>query len=1303
MTSYSGLSRKESWYASLQSNILKPHGRNHHAMLMISFGGAAVDTLKQWIGSIPVASFKDQLDATEEYRKDRISRPLISFFLAASGYRYLGFADKEMPSDISFQSGLKKASSRLGGEAVQDWEDAYQKNIDAVLVISDDDLNVVNDLIDKFKGEMQQAIGKNAVVKLERGETIRDEAGFSREPFGFRDGISNPYFLEEDISKHVGNDSSKFNARAPKEIAILPDPAFPAEYGSYVVISKLEQNVKGFRKAEAELAKALDLHKAELAGGLIIGRTRDGVPIAASDAAQDATKEMLMKNDWNFGSDSGGAKCPFSSHVRKVNDRGESMRTGSGFGDEKFRRITRRGFTYKENGTTQPTNLRAESTDAEDLPEKGIGTLFMSFQSSITDQFEHILTRNVNNINYFTAGTGVDSLIGKRDANDAVAKWPRNGSSPLQFVPFKLDKFVHLKGGEYFFAPSIPFLRSLRKEPAATSQHRTGTPSTRRTARLREEVVKRAFTNRKDEWFTDDMLTNVVKTYPNAAQRPVIIRQAWACVEMLKAMTNKEYSKKTGTFEILDGELIVGTIPMGSVGLGKTFPKYLTDEEARAASLTNRDEGSVFAHTIPNFRRVLDMGLLGVIEFCEQRQAQGNQSQKDFYESVIICCKAVIDYAKEFSNLAKAKAEKESDAARKNELLRIAEVCENVPARPAKTFQEALQCVWFTHLAETAFCAFNSLGRLDQVLNPYLEKDLKDGSITREQAIELIECFLVKGAQRINLNPTTLKDQDFLTFGTGIGTQPIYLDQIASCNNFIQNIMLGGVNKDGSDATNEATYLFLEAVGGIGLCSPTTNIRVHKSTPKALLDAIDKAFRRAGSGHPILFNDESVIPGLVDGGLPLEEARDFAVAGCWEPMLHGKNSFIFGMVNMLRVVECALNEGTLFSTDAQFLKGQKQSWRSPRANDYTSFEQLMSEVKRHMEFFADKIALGTCSFYIFPSAVTPTPFMSMLLDGCLERGVDQSLGGADYNIISNLAFAVPNAANALANIKKYVFEQKRWTLKEVADALRANWGLAPVRNEYESLPESDEQTKNKYFEMRQAFLAEGPKFGNNDKYVDDIARTIMDHWYGSCKTAEKLARKTFLSPPDDQEAASLRMIANYTGPSLKEALRPDFEIHFTSGSGTFGQYSSMGKGVSASADGRAANDSLVPNCSPMAGSAINGLSGLFDTLNSLDLTRFGCAVVTDIRIDGVHQRPAYFADLVKEWKEKGGSMLTVSVLSTSDVLEMLRISDRVRVDPKQIGSLEPYADYFCRVGGWNSCFVCLPRPQQRDHLLRATF
>jgi Dyp-type peroxidase family len=1297
MTIHAGLPEHAEWYDGLQANILKPNGRDHHALILLSFLGSSLSGQgRLWIRSLPVSSFGHQLREAELYRAGQETATSIGFMLSATGYAALG-ASVTIPSDPAFRQGMRASAAALGDPSAATWPDPFRHRIDAILTLADDREDRLSKTIAEFTKDAELHLGDGAVLGVERGTVMRDADGLSHEPFGFRDSLSNPLFMASDIEKAQQAGDTAFDARAGIEIALVPDPNIPNALGSYVVVRKLEQNVRAFRRAELELAAELQLSlDDERPGAMIVGRFRDGTPLSLSSKPGSGAV-----NNFNYAGDRSGAKCPLHAHIRKVNDRGESLRSGASPGDELQRRIVRRGFSYRD-GSVSPTYTPVHVTaNLDDLPDRGVGTLFVAFQGSIRDQFERLMSAFINNPDYISAHVGSDALVGVRKALDQGRHWPRAWNGSDGTVDAALPLFVTPKGGEYFFAPSLPFIKSL-PEAVGNTVSPNPRPSTERTRRLRQELIALAFSNRKDEWFTPSMLPNILIRNPEFEHLSVIRRQALACRAMMQAMTNPENSESTRTYSIRPGELLVGTIPMGSLGLGKTFPGYLTNDEKRAASLTNRDEISTFGHTVPNFRRVLGIGLSGVVSECKAGLLRTNSlEQKDFYLAVIESCEAVVEFSEAFASLADRLATEESDAARSDELLEIARVCRAVPAGPAGTFREALQAIWTVHLAQTSFCVFNSLGRLDQVLDPYLRVDLEGGIISEGEAVELLECFLIKASERINLNPTALRDQDHLTFGTGIGTQAIYLDQVASCNNFIQNIVLGGVARDGSDATTTTTLLFLQALSGVGLPTPTINVRLHKDSPAALLDAVDSAFRSASNGHPILYNDESIVPGLVDAGIPLEEARDFAIAGCWEPMLQGKNSFMFGMVNMLRVVECSINQGTLLSADAQFLIGQKQSWQSPTPDSYETFDQLMTEVRRHMQFFADKVALGTCTFFMFPSAITPTPFLSALLDGCIERGVDQSLGGADYNIVANLAYGVPNAANALANIKRYVFEERRWKLSDVVRALRNNWGLVGARSEYEDSMLSDAALRDQFAEMRRVFLESDAKFGNNLAFVDEIAGDLLTSWYLACKESEVLVRKAFLAQGDSQQAQTLRQMANYPGARLNEVMRSGFDLYFTSGSGTFGQYSSMGKGVSASADGRLANESLAPNCSPVAGTALNGLPALFSSLKSLRLERFGCAVVTDIRIDGTRQPGHFFADLASDWVAAGGSMMTVSVLSTIEIAEMIRVTERVRSAPDQIESLRPYADRFCRVGGWNSPFICLPKPQQRDHLFRS--
>ena len=1251
----------------IQGNTLKPHGRDFQFFILLKFIGP-VDTVKKWISNLKVTSLEDQVNQAKQYRNGSPAENCFtSFFLSYSGYKYLDFTIT--PNDSSFENGFVDIRKTLGNPS--DWESSYEENFDAALLLASDDLQIL-------ESELSTAIIEyDEIVKisvLEKGGTIRDNDGFAKEPFGFRDGISNPDFLSNSLS-----DNKEFDSSASPELVLTSDPFIENGFGSFVSIAKFEQDIEAFISS--------DSHKLQEPKGVdeIIGRRKDGTP----NHLNHQSDEQIRSNNWDFTSDPQGKSCPFHSHVRKMNDRSESLKKGKQYKDERIKRIARRGFTFFNNETD--LNLldeNAKSVQVKNEKINGVGTYFISYQASITGQFEKLIKENAFNSNYFEDNSGLDSLLSNTTLN-AKENSPDTGK-----------KFLFLRGGAYLYAPPISFLRNINEVKPIQTPHRLGTPSTERTSYLRNEIIERGFSNRKDEWLTDEMLGNILIDNPELKHQPVIVRKALASKKMLKVLVSEGVSKITSTYFIDKGELIVGVIPMGSVGLGKVFPKYLTDEEQRISSNANRDETSVFGHTVPNYKRILEGGLIEATMIADKKLASDTltESQRAFYNSTKIVCEAVVDYSNQFSLLAERMSGSENDVIRKNELRQIAQICSQIPNKPAKSFHEALQFIWFIHLAQSAFCAFNSLGRLDQVLDPYLSQDLKSGVLSKERAIELIECFLIKMAHRLNLNPATLKDQDHLSYGTGIGTRPIYLDQIASCNNFIQNIVLGGIKPDGSDGVNTTTYLFLEALGNVGLATPTINVRVGKSSPDKYLSAIDRAIRFAGNGHPILFNEDTVIEGLKDSGISEEESNDFALAGCWEPMLHGKNSFIFGMVNMLQVIECALNEGMLFNADRQFLTGQKQSVKSPK--NYNSFEELMIEVKKHLQFFSDKVAIGTCSFFQFPSSMSPTPFLSVLLDGCLERGMDQSEGGADFNVISNIAFAIPNAVNALANIKKFVFEEKKWSFEEVRQALELNWGLSKTRDAYDPIDIDDEILKQKLYQIRRTFLKSEYKFGNNNPFVEPISSNLMDMWYECAKNSEKLAKKAYLDSSNNSD--TLRLMSNYPAANLKKTMRNDIDLIFTIGTGTFGQYSSMGKGVSASADGRMANEALAPNCSPTAGTALNGIDGLFKSLNNLNLERLGGAAVTDIRINGVYQEPDYFKNVIKEWVENNGNMLTVSVLSTSEIMKMIELVESASSNPELVDSLKEYSDRFCRVGGWNSGFICLPRPQQRDHLLRAT-
>ena len=822
--------------------------------------------------------------------------------------------------------------------------------------------------------------------------------------------------------------------------------------------------------------------------------------------------------------------------------------------------------------------------------------------------------------------------------------------------------------------------------------------STKRVEHLIELLRKRAASNRTGEWFTEEMLPDITKTESNARES-IIFRRALAFEAMLKVMISPENSKTTHTYEIKPGELIVGTMPMGSLGFGKVFPNYLTEEEKEVAFFSSRSIDSVLAHNVPDYKRVLDKGLKNILKTCKSRLAslemdrrypmgknKGVYKKIAFYKSVEICCKAVVNYAKKFADLASNKAAEETDAERAKELQEISEICRKVPKNPATTFHEALQSIWFVHLALHATASHLSLGRLDQILELYLEKDLSEGRIDTERALELLECFWIKGAERLTTNTEFLVEQDHTDFSTGMGQNPFLVDQEVTINQFMQNIVIGGQTPKAKDATNKCTFLLLDACASAGLPTPVLNVRLHKNSSDELIEKVAETLMKSDSGHPVIYNDEAIIPGLSHGDrIPVEEARDYVVDGCWEVLLNAKCDFNYNMISVLTALECALNGGALLTDSLTQLRGPKRSFMSPLAAELKTFEQLKDSFKKHLRYFTNKAGMELYSFYMLEGSSTPTPFFSALLGKCLDKGIDKTWGGADYTLSGVVFYGMPNCANALAAIKQWVYDKKEYSIEEVVQALKNNF--------------------KGYEEMRDKFEKHSPKFGNGDPAVDDIMAWLADSVLEAVKHAEELADKVFLTIPktvdEMRNIKRLRRMAGYSGISMREHFGEDFNIAFATGCGTFAQYAFLGMGCGASADGRFASKPVAPNFSPTSGTATHGAGAVLASLKGLGLDRFGLGVITDMCFDEKSVNSEFMKELILKFMENNGSIMTVTVVGPEEVEEIYNLCNEVRMGEKEADVLFEYNDVSVRVGGWNGPFVALTKVQQEDYLKRS--
>ena len=458
-----------------------------------------------------------------------------------------------------------------------------------------------------------------------------------------------------------------------------------------------------------------------------------------------------------------------------------------------------------------------------------------------------------------------------------------------------------------------------------------------------------------------------------------------------------------------------------------------------------------------DYGKAVRKGLKGIIEEAQQTLASlpggslESMRKKDFLDAVIIACDAVIAFAQRYVDLAEAMAREELDPGRRAELAKVAETCRWVPANPARTFYEALQSTWFIHLAlhlERNTAGY-SPGRISQHLYPLYRKDREEGRLTKEEALELLQLWMIKFAEVSQLWGRRAFEE--------------------SSGNLFQNISLGGVTPGGQDATNEVDYLLIEAQKGLRVVQPTLSVLYHDKLPEDfLLRAADLV--RTGIGMPAFFNNDVNIQRLLSHGTTLEDARNNCIVGCVEGGLsHTCNRmWAAGGLNMGKMLELTLHNGR------DPLSGRQLGPQTGEADIFSSYEELCDAVRKQVAYFLPRF----CEFLYTMNAVNaeyfPTPFGSALVDDCIKHGTDMNSGGARYYMDGCSPVGTIDLTDSLVAIKKLVFEESKITLSELIKALEADFeGHEPL------------------YQM----LLECPKYGNDDDYVDAIAREWYDFFW----------------------------------------------------------------------------------------------------------------------------------------------------------------------------------------------------------------
>ncbi|MEM2136308.1 MAG: pyruvate formate lyase family protein [Candidatus Jordarchaeaceae archaeon] len=587
----------------------------------------------------------------------------------------------------------------------------------------------------------------------------------------------------------------------------------------------------------------------------------------------------------------------------------------------------------------------------------------------------------------------------------------------------------------------------------------------------------------------------LTESYKQTEGEPMILRRAKALKHILENMT----------IYIRPNELVVGNFASTPDSVvhypefawkwveretepGNVYSEMLTDEGRRELKEIDSYWDKLAVHHIfkriipkgvadeivyvfnwecatPNYQKIFQIGLKGIIQEAQKRKERlvkelvegkinGEEYVKKtmFLDSVIIVLEAAINWAKRYAKLARELAEKEENPLRRRELETIAKNCEWVPENPPRTLHEALQCYWLIHLIVN-FIELPMVGdgiRFDVCFNPYYEKDLKEGRITREQAQEIVECVFVKSQETGFLHPPVWSGAG----GGAIG---------------FQTITIGGTDSDGNDVTNEMSYIVLDAMKSVRTVTPPIALRWHDKIPKKL---INKAIEVLATGmpQPAFFNDKVNIPRLVSLGVPLSDARNYSINNCMVPTIPGKN----------------LNHRSAWANAVPLPKLLYEVLIS-KGEEFNSIEELIDAfIEKYAVRIRKLVFLSNIADSLYRQYV-PRPFLSAVLDDSIERAQDIREWNYNPDYRDVVILGLNNVADSLAAIKKLVFEEKKISMKQLIAALENNW--------------------EGYEDIRKMCL-EAPKFGNDDDYVDLISREVAKR-----VTQETMKCKTNLGTP----------------------------------------------------------------------------------------------------------------------------------------------------------------------------------------------
>jgi len=619
---------------------------------------------------------------------------------------------------------------------------------------------------------------------------------------------------------------------------------------------------------------------------------------------------------------------------------------------------------------------------------------------------------------------------------------------------------------------------------------------------------------------------------------------------------------------------------------GKTLKEYafsLMPEETKAVYETgvlaiDLHLFSGLGHVALGYDKVLKYGFEGIIERIEKRKNKLDLTNAEdikkarYLKAIKIAANSAILFANRYADLAEKMASNEKDNKRKDELNKIAKICRKVPKEPAETFHEAIQSFFFVQLItqiESDGTAV-SPGRLDYFTYPYYKKDIEEGRITPEEAQELLDLLFIK----INeiLKVWNAEDAKFF------GGFPIS-----------QNLNAGGLDKDGRDATNDVSYMLVQALADVRLPQPAFSVRFHANTPDDFVDMVSEAVK-LGTGMPAIYNDEAIIPAMMNRGISLKDAREYAIIGCVEPSVHGKDwpRANGGFINFAKILELALNDGICRLT------GKQMGLKTGKLEDFNSFDEVMEAYYKQFDYFTKHLVIINNLIDIAHAEKAPLLFISSITDNCIDECKDVTRGGAKYNTTGPLAVGVANVADSLAAIKKLVFEDQVLKSKTLSEVLDNNFERAE--------------------DIRKMLINNAPKYGNDEDYVDDIAHDISLYY---CEI--------------------IREYKNGAGEPFSGAFIP------------VSSNVPLGKEVGATPDGRKSKSPLAEGVSPSQGYDKKGPTAVINSVSKLDQEQAPIGVLLNQKIDPSvlegDRGTKILGSLIKTYFQQKGQHIQFNVVS----------------------------------------------------------